>query len=88
MSTLFQYFSKVNALSFETFLQFKNHWDKKKEKEGKGQEAFGRDHKLPTRRWEAAEDNYTDKLHPVRLDIPSLSPISLVPFNSFGNAGF
>jgi len=59
-------YSKVNTMTFEAFLTYKSHWDKMREREGKGQEAFGKDNKLPTKAFAAAEDDCQAKLHPVR----------------------
>jgi len=59
--------SKVNAMTFDAFLTYKTHWDAKKEREGKGQEAFGKDKSLPLRHFETGSDNCADKLHAIRL---------------------
>jgi len=53
-------------MTFETFLVYKSHWDKKVEKEGKGLEAFGKDKALSTKSFPAAQDNCSNMLHPVR----------------------
>jgi len=58
--------SNVNTMTFETFLTYKAHWDKKVEKEGKGLESFGKDKKLTVKSFGAAQDDCMDLLHPVR----------------------
>jgi len=53
-------------MSFDTFLAYKSHWDKKVEKEGKGLESFGKDKKLSAKNFPAATDDCMDNLHPAR----------------------
>jgi len=53
-------------MTFDTFLAYKTHWDKKVDKEGKGLEAFGKDKKLTTKSFAAAQDDCMELLHPAR----------------------
>jgi len=53
-------------MTLDQFMTYKTHWDQKKEKEGKTNDTFGKDHKLPTKNFDAGSDNGIDVLHPAR----------------------
>jgi len=53
-------------MTLDQVLDYKTHWDKKKEKEVKGTDTFGKDAKLPVKFFEQANDNSVDQLHPAR----------------------
>jgi len=53
-------------MTFDQVLNYKSHWDKKREKETKGTDSFGRDAKLPVKSFDRASDNGVDVLHPAR----------------------
>jgi len=53
-------------MTFDQVLNYKVHWDKKREKETKGSDSFGRDAKLPVKNFDKASDNGVDVLHHAR----------------------
>jgi len=53
-------------MTLDALLNYKGHWDKQVEKEGKGLESFGKDKKLTTKSFAAAQDNCMELLHPAR----------------------
>lgn len=58
----------VNSLTLSNFLAFKEHFEQKIRKEGKGDTIFGKDRKLATKKFKEEEDNCGDKLHTVRFE--------------------
>ena len=58
-----QHVATVNAMTLENVFAYKLHWEQQNKKEGKGDGSFGRDKKLPLKRFEAEDDNCGDKLH-------------------------
>ena len=63
-----QHVATVNAMTLENVFAYKLHWEQQNKKEGKGDGSFGRDKKLPLKRFEAEDDNCGDKLHCVRFE--------------------
>ena len=63
-----QHMETVNAMSLDNVFAYKLHFELQTRKEGKGDSSFGKDKKLPDKRYEAGEDNCLDKLHPVRFE--------------------
>jgi len=53
-------------MTLDQVLEYKSHWDKKKEKEVKGTDTFGKDSKLPTKTFDGGVDNGIDTLHAAR----------------------
>jgi len=53
-------------MTLDQFMTYKTHWDQKKEKEGKTNDAFGKDNKLPVKSFEAGNDDGLSTLHPAR----------------------
>jgi len=64
-------------MTFDQVLQYKSHWDSKREKETKGSDSFGRDTKLPAKSFDRAPDNGVDVLHPARYVLHSNHKIKI-----------
>ena len=58
----------VNAMSLDNVFAYKQHYEQQSKKEGKGDSTFGKDKKLPGKKYEEEEDNCLDKLHTVRFE--------------------
>ena len=58
----------VNSMTLSEVFSFKEHYMQQAKKEGKGEAAFGRDRKLPTKKFKAEEDDCASKLHAVRFE--------------------
>lgn len=58
----------VNTLSLANFLAFKEHFEQKIKKEGKGDSVFGKDRKIASKCFKEEEDNCCEKLHAVRFE--------------------
>jgi hypothetical protein len=56
----------VNEFSFDQMIKYKKSYESLMKKEGKGEGVFGKDNKLPTKKYAGAEDNCLDILHPAR----------------------
>ena len=63
-----QHMETVNAMSLDNVFAYKQHYEQQSKKEGKGDSTFGKDKKLPGRKYEEEEDNCLDKLHAVRFE--------------------
>ena len=63
-----QHVETVNAMSLENVFAYKQHYEQQTKKDGKGDSAFGKDRKLPTKKYGEEEDNCTDLLHSVRFE--------------------
>ena len=63
-----QHMETVNAMSLDNVFAYKQHYEQQTKKEGKGDSAFGKDKKLPGKKFEEEEDNCMDKLHTVRFE--------------------
>ena len=63
-----QHMATVNAMTLENVFAYKQHWEQQSKKEGKGESTFGRDKKLPTRKFEEEEDDCGERLHSVRFE--------------------
>ena len=63
-----QHEATVNAMSLDNVFAYKSHFEQQSKKEGKGDGVFGKDKKLPTRRFEQGDDNCVDKLHEARFE--------------------
>ena len=63
-----QHEATVNAMSLDNVFAYKSHYEQQSKKEGKGECVFGKDKKLPTRRFEEGEDNCADMLHEARFE--------------------
>ena len=63
-----QHEATVNAMSLDNVFAYKSHFEQQSKKEGKGDGVFGKDKKLPTKRFEEEEDNCGDKLHEARFE--------------------
>jgi len=57
----------VSSLSFDQLIEYKKHYEALVKREGKGDGVFGKDCTIPTKRFEAGEDNCADLLHPARF---------------------
>ena len=65
---IMQHEATVNTMSLESTFAYKLHYENQAKKEGKGEAIFGRDKKLPTKHFEAEDDNCGDLLHKVRFE--------------------
>ena len=63
-----QHMETVNAMSLDNVFAYKQHYEQQSKKEGKGDSTFGKDKKLPGKKYEEEEDNCLDKLHAVRFE--------------------
>ena len=63
-----QHVETVNAMSLDNVFAYKQHYEQQSKKEGKGDSTFGKDKKLPGKKYEEEEDNCLDKLHAVRFE--------------------
>ena len=63
-----QHMETVNAMSLDNVFAYKQHYEQQSKKEGKGDITFGKDRKLPGKKYEEEEDNCLDKLHTVRFE--------------------
>ena len=63
-----QHVETVNAMSLDNVFAYKQHYEQQSKKEGKGDSTFGKDKKLPGKKYEEAEHNCLDKLHAVRFE--------------------
>jgi len=57
----------VSSLSFDQLIEYKKHYEALVKREGKGDGVFGKDCTIPTKRFEAGEDNCAELLHPARF---------------------
>ena len=58
----------VNSLSLDNVFSYKQHFEQQSKREGKGDNAFGKDKKLPTKKYGEEEDNCAELLHSVRFE--------------------
>jgi len=58
----------VNTMTLAELFAFKDHYIQQAKKEGKGEAMFGKDRKLPTKKYKAEEDDCAGKLHAVRFE--------------------
>ena len=58
----------VNSMPLATIFQFKEHFEAQAKREGKGEASFGRDRTIPTKFFQAEEDNCADRLHAARFE--------------------
>jgi hypothetical protein len=58
----------VGKLTIAEALEVKNHFEKQQAKQGRGDAVFGKDNKIPTKRFAAGEDNCCDILHEARWE--------------------
>jgi hypothetical protein len=56
----------VNEMELDTLLAYMKSHERHVEREGKGQEEFGRDRRLPTKMFKQQQDNCMDLLHEMR----------------------
>jgi len=56
----------VNGLTFDQLMKYKKHYEALVKKEGKGEGVFGKDTAIPSKFFEAGDDNCADILHPAR----------------------
>ena len=63
-----QHVETVNAMSLDNVFAYKQHYEQQSKKEGKGDSTFGKDKKLPGKKYEEEQDNCLDKLHAVRFE--------------------
>jgi len=58
----------VNSMTLSEVIAFKEHFVLQAKKEGKGEAAFGRDRKLPVKKFKAEEDDCATILHAARFE--------------------
>ena len=58
----------VNSMTLSEVFAFKEHYQLQAKKEGKGDATFGRDRKLPLKKFKAEEDDCASKLHTARFE--------------------
>ena len=58
----------VDGMSLENAFAYKQHYEAQAKREGKGEAIFGKDKKLPTKKFEEGEDNCGEILHKVRFE--------------------
>ena len=63
-----QHEETVNAMTLDNVFAYKSHYEQQTKKEGKGDSAFGKDRRLPTKRYTEEDDNCGDCLHEVRFE--------------------
>jgi hypothetical protein len=56
----------VNRFSFDQMVKYKKSYEALQKREGKGEGVFGKDSAIPTKRFQQADDNCADLLHPAR----------------------
>jgi hypothetical protein len=56
----------VNTFTFDQMVKYKKTYEALQKKEGKGDGVFGKDSAIPTKKFQEAEDNCLDLLHPAR----------------------
>jgi hypothetical protein len=59
----------VNKFSFDQMVKYKKSYEALQKREGKGEGVFGKDSAIPTKRFQQADDNCADLLHPARYEI-------------------
>jgi hypothetical protein len=65
----------INTMAMDTVLALKRCWDEKQKKDEKGNDSFKKDADPPAKKFEAANDNSKDILHPARWErSPILEP--------------
>ena len=63
-----QHEATVNKMSLADAFAYQQRYEQQVKKEGKGESVFGKDKKLPTKKYKEEEDNCSDILHSMRFE--------------------